>query len=203
MPGFVPVPNTVRVNFDMDFNSEPVSCGYHFSRFSFSLTDLEALAGACQSAWADNIMPNVSAAVLFYAVGASGLNVENDIFVFNNIEPAVAGGQSSTSLPNDTAFAVTTTTGLRGRGYTGRLYIPGLVSSQRSDANHLEDGVANSLVDGITAVRLAGLGLGWTPVLVHSQANNVLLNPKTTTPIVGEEFKDLRLDTQVRRLPGR
>src|SRR3569832_1754757 len=104
----------------MDFNSEPVSCGYHFSRFSFSLTDIEALAGACQSAWADNIMPNVSAAVLFYAVGASGLNVENDIFLFNNIEPAVAGGQSSTSLPNDTAGAGAAAAGRRGGGGAGR-----------------------------------------------------------------------------------
>lgn len=202
MPGFVAVPDAAQVNVAFTLNGEFVNCRHVFTKAGFVQADIEALANTVAQQWDDTLMDALSNKLTRYGVGVSGLRAIDDIFAFINAEPPVVGGDSSAGLPNEVAFCVTTLTGRRGRGGTGRFYVPGMTTATRQNENNVTAEFAALCVDLATSIRLATAALGWVWVVPHVKLNGVELNPRTTTPIISERYTDTLYDSQRSRKPG-
>lgn len=202
MPGFVAVPDAATVRLAMLLDEVPVECGFNFVKAGFDQAGLDALTASVGNHWADNMMPLLNQGCIYQGAGGTGLRSFDDVFTFIVAEPPVLGGGTGLMLPNQNAFVVTLETGRRGKGNTGRIYVPGLGAGNMDGSNTVDAAWASDVVDAITGIRIAANGLGWALVVVHRQRNNVTLNPRDYTTIIDEDYKDLLVDSMDSRKPN-
>lgn len=125
----------------------------------------------------------------------------------------IAGEGGTPAIPSGLAFCVTLRTGLSGRNYRGRVYIPGFTNSDFDvmDQNILSAASAANMVGGVKNI-IATLNAsdgGHNQVVICSRTSKVE-NPvapynratAVMTPVTDAGYHDLFADFQRRRAPA-
>jgi len=163
-------------------------------------------ANAATTAWLAHCSPSLS---------LSGVHVK-DLRAANNPTLAstgasLAGTGTGAPLSQATAMAVTLRTAQSGRGFVGRVFLPGMVDSVLANARTFDEVVAGpaavAFVQGLQAAATASIG---APVLAQRQllASTVAgapppynsPRPANTIPITGVNIASPLVDTQRRRV---
>lgn len=207
---FVPVPNTIAVDVIYLLDSQRVentlyferSDGWDLASITAFLTDLEAWISS-------ELMPLLSASIQFIELAARLLDTASSIGLVNTVSPPVSGGQPGDSVSNNVTYTVSFRTGLTGRSFRGRNYVPGL-SVSTVGGNTIAGGTRTGLLAFYDGLRSLGgdNGIAWVVVSRFSGVDPVtkLPIPRTTgvtTVITSVGTFDTTVDSQRRRLPGR
>lgn len=163
------------------------------------LTAAEGLAGSFET----HIMPHLSEDLLLesaVAFGLSSLDAPIGVFIPGTL---ITGGTAAMSLPNNVAYCLTKRTGVRGRSFRGRMYLPGIPSTQVDAPSRLASSYVASIVAGAAGLLADMITGGFPPVVVSWMNNGAQRVTGVATPITSLAPSDNVLDSQRRRLPGR
>jgi hypothetical protein len=116
----------------------------------------------------------------------------------------IVGSVEGSALPNNSAFAVSFRTGLRGRSYRGRNYAMAIPISAQEGINQVTTAYRDAVVGNYAnLLELDFSSVGWTWVVVSRFLDNAPRSIAEVTPVTSVIATDLTLDSQRRRLPGR
>jgi hypothetical protein len=164
-------------------------------------------AAAATTTWLGHLHPSIS----LVGVRVKDLRQANQPTLASSSAGTVGTG-TGTELPQDSALAVTLRTAFSGKGYTGRIYLPGLDSAQLADSRHWISTVAfdNAAIGFANAINTAmtGQGIPWVLGRRALAANTTagappayaVPRPADTIPIVAAALTDHRIDSQRKRL---
>lgn len=133
-----------------------------------------------------------------------GTSMESDTAPTGSFVPASppAGDVPSNAEAGSVAFGVTFRTGMRGRSFRGRNYVPGIPQSSRS-GNQATVAFANTIQAAYQQLTGAIPEMLGTWVVVSRFSGGLPRVTGVTTPVVQAAYHDLNLDSQRRRLTGR
>ena len=198
---FVPTPGTIEVVLNQTYFNELVvnvlnvrvpTPGDGVSAAQVA-TDVEAF-------WQTYMRPNVSTSLALASIVVRDISVEDGQVGTFLPTGNTAGEQNSPGLPASVALCVTHRTNRAGRSYRGRTYVCGMVE-QFVTGNLVDNSLAQNIAGGFNALRATLAGHGFE-LGVKSLRNNK--QPRTVgefTPIQTSLVRDLRVDSQRRRLP--
>lgn len=200
---FIPTPDAAQANIRYLFDGQEVQNTLSFvKQGGFLSGDFTDLATELASAWAANVMPLISNAVVLREVNVVDQSSATGPSISLPVVPNIPGGQSSPALPNSVALAVSLRSTGRGRSSRGRIFLPGLVESQVS-ANAITLALADQVTAAVDNVRTALGALGFDMVVISREANGVPRLNGLPFPIVAVVVVDPVVDSQRRRLPKR
>jgi len=161
----------------------------------WDLASMEALAAEVVDWWNDNYKDACSNQVNLEQVQVRLLDPSNPLAVDYTTGLPITGNRSSIHEPYNVTTTISWRTGLAGRKYRGRIYVPGLTE----DETNTDDTIASFVVTILAAAAqslITRIGaLTHNLVVFH-----VLTN--TFTEITSYVIENI-LDSQRRRLPGR
>lgn len=167
----------------------------------YNTADLSSLANIVDQYYAANVLPYLSAALIYVKTEVRGLDDINDQVV-ENVDGSGFGGIASNPLPNNVSYVIKRLSGLTGRSARGRLYIPGIPENARqTDENYITSAFNISMVGGWDSIRSAIGAVGWVPVIVSRYSEGVKRAEGVTFVWNATSNTDLRLDTRRGRLP--
>lgn len=201
---FQPVPGTAEVVVTYTYQgAEWVNTFYAFMDGTWSDVDLQALADATDTAVTAGIKTILSNTISYTGVQARGLRDEFDIFVSANAGAGV-GGIASAITSAQAAYCLTRFSAFTGRSARGRVYLPAPTVAQMdsTDKNLVTTSYRNAALASLNAVTNGQAAIDWTPVIVSRVQGGVVLAEAQTFIQTGWRARDLRIDTQRRRLAG-
>lgn len=165
--------------------------------------DVADLATSLRNWYSSFMCPILNEAFLGRRVTCRGMTNPNG-FVAVHTMLGDDGGVSGEAAPNNCTMAVSFQTGLAGRSYHGRNYIPVLTNSEVT-GNFIDAGFATSVVDAYSELVFGGSALpdGWIWIVASSFANNEPRPVGVFHEVMSVQVSDLVVDSQRRRLPGR
>ena len=168
--------------------------------------DLRAVADAAATVWTSpsGVLSKQSAITVFQGASIRDLSGPTGKTFLSTIGIGQAGQTVQQPLPNNVAFCLHKNAVVGGRHAKGRTYHYGLVQPQTASTNVMGLAAANGIRDAYNALQN---GIEEMPVVhmgfVAWREQNQPLNPPVFIPQTGFGYKDLVLDSQRRRLPGR
>lgn len=121
------------------------------------------------------------------------LNIDGEPFLVGESSTSIAGALSGSALPPNNAYLVKKVTGLSGRQYQGRMYIPGVPEASVNEGGFLETADLASLQLNMNQFLAALSTAGYPMVLLHTAP---LATPTSVTSLI----VDTRIGTQRRRM---
>jgi hypothetical protein len=207
---FIPSATEVRVVLEGSVDSQETDNDLAFSLpGGYILSDIQSLVTNLVDWFNLTFAVPLSRDWKTVAVHARALNVPAG-FVVDVGTGGVIGGQDFEAAPNNVAATISFRTGIAGRSFRGRNYIPGIPNPVVT-LNTLDSGWMDSMVAAYNGL-LPGGGVlpgGWIwGVLSQFSGVDGLGHPiprafGVFTPIVNSLFVDATVDSQRRRLPGR
>lgn len=206
---FVPVPNTIAVDVVYLYAGQRVENTLYFERGDgWDTTSITTFLNDLQAWISQELMPVLSQAIQFIELAARLLDTASSIGIVNTVSPVVSGGVAGDAVSNNVSYTVSFRTGLTGRSFRGRNYVPGIpVTSVAS--NTIGAGFRTALLAYYTGLMALGVdnGITWVVVSrfsgVDSNGDPIPRVTGVTTPIVSVGTFDTTVDSQRRRLPGR
>jgi len=199
---FQPVPGTAEfVAHYTYFGAEWVNTFYAFKSGVWSDVNLQAATDALAASLVANYKPILSNAVSYAGVTARGLREEFDVYA-SNVTGIGLGGLSGNVTSPQASYCVTRFSALTGRSARGRIYLPAPVTTQVDSNNKnlvnasYRDAVLSALNDLVADMQ----AIDWSAVIVSRQQGGVVLEEAITYFQTGWRVRDLRIDTQRRRL---
>jgi len=164
-------------------------------------------ANAATTTWFAHIAPGC----VLSAVHVKDLRAANNPTILST-GVGMPGTSAGTVMPQDAALVVSLRTQFSGKGFFGRVYLPGITSDNLADSRHFVSTPAfsNAALGFANAVNSAMTAQGIPWVLAHRalQANTDPDAPPSqqqpraagVVPITGAVLTDLRVDSQRKRL---
>jgi len=207
---FVPVPNVLEVDPLYLQDGQRVENTLYFEKSSgWSPSDITDWLSQVNDLITDQLMPFLANSIQFIELIARLLDTASSIGATVPITPVVTGGVGGGSAPNSVSYAISFKTGLTGRSFRGRNYVPGLPSALIS-GNTVDAGWRGNIIGFYLALQEAAAtnGTPWVVVSRFSGVDPVTGDPipratGVTTPIITVSTFDMTVDNQRRRLPGR
>lgn len=207
---FVPVPNTIEVDVIYLLDGQRMENTLYFENPSgWTVGDIITWLDELNTFISSELMPLLTSAIQFIELAARLLDTASSIGASVSIVPPVSGGVVGEQLPNNVTYTISFKTGLTGRSFRGRNYVPGL-GLDAVNGNSIAAATRTGLLAFYTELKARALTNG-TPWVVVSRYSGV--NPTTGKPIpravgVTTEVQsittyDNTVDSQRRRLPGR
>lgn len=197
------VPDTAEVTINALLAGQRIQNTYHFTNAdAWTAAALGSLCDDVMTTWNAYVPTNMSTAYAVTSVEARGLRSESDVYSFSAITPA-AGANTGATLPNNVVLSVARLSGLTGRSFRGRVYIPVTVQAFLTGVNAVSSTFVTAVEAALNNLRVAGTSEGWANVIVSRKADGVLRTVGITTPVLSYQVRDNTLDSQRRRLPGR
>lgn len=200
---FIPVPDTAVAKIRGLWEGQKVENTLHFSLpvGSWDEAALTAAAAALGEWWVASVLPNLAAAYVVNSVFMQDLSSEDGLVVEDFSEGGEDGGNAAGGMPNNVSWVLKFVTGLAGRSFKGRNYLPGIPRNQVA-GSYISVDWANAVkaAYGLLLTTVEDIGV-WTVVSRYHD-----LAPRVTgvaTPINSVGYTDLVLDSRRRRLPGR
>lgn len=201
-PAFIPVPNTVRVNFNYELEAQQVENVWYFEGAApFDSGDCIDLANVLAGEWISHIMPEQPNALKLNTIEVTALDAATAPYALKNVSTFGAG--ASPILPANVTLSVKFSGGLTGRSQRGRTYW-----LQLSEV----DVVGNSVLTGKLGAILGALSAFFDAVngsvndcqhVVVSYCNGGAWRTTGATTPVTSYTSDGLIDSQRRRLTGR
>ena len=207
---FVPVPNTIEVESRYIWSGQQVETTSYFEKADgWTLSDISDWLDQMNVIIQEELLPLLSTAIQFVELVARLLDTASSIGFSLPISPAVSGGEDFPAVPNNSTYTISFKTGLTGRSFRGRNYVPGIPDNKRIE-NTIDSAFRTGLLAFYSTLRTAA-SENSTPMVVVSRYSGV--DPDTgkpiprvtgvTTNVASISTADLVLDSQRRRLPGR
>lgn len=205
MPTFQPAPDCVQVTVEGSLDGQ-LTINDLFFRSTIgprTAPDVVALTAAIAGWWGDSIATRINHNWSGRVAKGRGLSSANPFVAL--VSMVGSDGQiSGDQLPNNCSMAVHFGTGLSGRSFSGRNYIPVL---SRSDVvgNFVDADWASSIVNAYSDLIFPGpiVPDGWIWVVVSRVQGGVRPAEALFHEILSTSVVDLVVDSQRRRLPGR
>lgn len=171
-----------------------------------SPADLTAIAGVFQAWWNAELRPSLSGAQQWlgadlYALDGPG----SPVLVYNN-SGVLTGSLAGGVYPPNVSICVSFKTGLSGRSYRGRLYMPGMPNVAPVSGGFTDAGSVAFWLPRFDAIRTRLVAAGYQLCIVSLYSGT---NPDGSkherpvgiaTPVITVSM-DRRVDSQRRRLP--
>lgn len=207
---FIPVPNTAQIRLEgrLD-NQQTINDLYFFQDGGFTELELANLTANVFSWWNTSIVTLLNEGFSSLRASARDLTSPTGLS-FETALGAAAGSVTGEAAPNNVAPAVSFRTGLAGRSFRGRNYVPG-ISNSDVVGNNIDAGWRDDILTGYSLLLPGGtvLPAGFIWVVV-SRFSGVDVDgapvPRLegiVTTITAVIFTDTIVDSQRRRLPGR
>jgi len=171
IPGPIVIPNAVQLRLLFTLpNTKVARCVFHASAaggFSATSTVAEAIFAALKAAagWT-NWRTQLSSGVTFSGVELRDLRTPNQPIV-TSTGAAAAGTGAGTALPPGDALTVTLRTAGAGRGFRGRVYLPGLDSSALAAGGVASATTVTNSAAFVTALQTAMASSGLTMAIAQ------------------------------------
>lgn len=200
-----PAPNNPRVaKVIMSFSSDTrvFQNVFHVSAPApWSSTELSDLAIDYVQWWNSTYKARMSSDVSLTLVQTRKLDPASPLGVDYPVIPPIPGTLANPSVPSNATLTMSWRTGLAGRRFRGRSYVPGIVQADVSTVDSASSPLVNALLAAgtqliTTALRHGVLTIFHAPNVTPSPFDN-LFNDVTT--VVVENL----IDSQRRRLPAR
>lgn len=206
---FVPSATEVRVQLEGKIDGQQTVNDLYFSLpGGYILSDIQSLATNLQS-WFDlTFATPLSQDWSAQTVRARALNVPNGFVV--DVGAVQIGGDSGEAAPNNVAATISFRTGIAGRSFRGRNYIPA-IPNHFITLNTIDTAWTNAMLAAYNLLLPGGGALpgGWIwGVLSQFSGVDAFGKPipRTAglfTPITNFLFVDQTVDSMRNRLPGR
>lgn len=199
---FQPVPGTAEfVSHYNYFGAEWVNTFYAFKSGDWSDVDLQAGVDAMAASIVATLKPSLSTSLTYSGVTARGLRSEFDVYA-SNVTGVGIGGVAQNVVAPQATYCVTRYSALTGRSARGRVYMPAPTTTQLDNNNkNLVTAAYRDVILTHLNDLVADMGaVDWDAVIVSRQQNGVTLPEAETFIQTGWRVRDLRLDTQRRRL---
>lgn len=150
-----------------------------------------------------NVLPLLSPDYVYEQTVVTGLRTESDFTFTNDANSGTAGGAIVASDPNNVTLAISFRSGMTGRSFRGRNFIPGLPGSSISN-NRVSATLANALA-GAYEILMGedSVATGFTWGVISRRTGGAQRPSGIVTPITQVVVVDTIVDSQRRRLPGR
>jgi len=198
---FIPVPDCVEVTIRFLWQGQSVAITLSFCRdTAVTLANMQALADDLEDWFETEMAPLLSVDITTVAIGLRDLT-DVDSFVYER-SMTIPGEVSGITVSNNVTTVVTFETGLAGRSFRGRNYIPGI--NQSNLTNSVTVGAAWTALLLVAYNNLSTYvgGGGWSHCVVSRYSNGAARDPGIATEIIGYS-SDGFIDSQRRRLAGR
>jgi len=206
---FVPVPDTIEVDVNYLLDAQIVQNTMYFhSDTGWDAASISAWLTEMKDLISSDLMPFLSSALELFELVGKLLDAASSISATVSLSTPVSGSDINSMLPNNATYTISFRTGLSGRSFRGRNYVPGLTSGSVSQ-NVIDSTTRTGILDFYTTLAALAVSEGYEMVVV-SRYSGVDVNgdpiPRVTgvaTPIVSFGTADFTVDSQRRRLPGR
>lgn len=200
---FIPVPDTIAVEFRMLWDTQKVeNTAWFFNGFGQDAGTLETLLNELTAWWVDEYAPLIVNDVTLTGVYGRIMDTPTSPALLNIDGLGTAGGIDGSANPNNVSFAIQFGTGIPGRSFRGRNYIVG-IDENAVTANAIAAATANAFVAAYTALGAAAAVAGQQWVVASRFTAGAPRTTGITTPVETASYVDLIVDSQRRRLPGR
>lgn len=205
MPTFQPAPECVQVTIEGSVDGQ-LTINDLFFRSTIGprpAADTLALTVAIAGWYAASVATLLNHNWEGRTAKGRGLSTSNPFVALSNMV-GVTGGGTGDQLPNNCSMAVHFGTGMAGRSFSGRNYVPVL---DRDDVvgNFVDASWAGSIVAAYEELIFPGTVVpdGWIWVVVSRVQGGVRPAEALFHEIISVTVVDLVVDSQRRRLPGR
>lgn len=199
---FIPTPSGIEVVINQTYFSEAVVNVLNVDGPTpVSPSALEQVALDVVNWWLTSLAPNLSNAMALVNVTCRDISVaDGDIWVESPTGDAT-GEQTSPGLPANVALCITHRTARSGRSYRGRTFVCGMVE-QFVTGNLVDNTLAQNIAGNFNDLRTTLAEEGNVLAVKSLSNNNVPRVSGVLTPITTSVVRDLRVDSQRRRLPS-
>lgn len=204
---FVPFEDCVQVTIQgrVDGQLTVNDLAFRSSTGPRTLADVNALVAAIGVWYDSSIATRLNEAWSGLVLTGKGLTNPNGLEVTQDFS-ATVGQISGEAAPNNCSMCVSFRTGLSGRSFRGRNYVPVLTNSEVT-GNMIDATWAAAIVAAYNDLTFpANIGIlpgGWEWVVLSRFAGGVERSVGVFTEITNVLVTDLVVDSQRRRLPGR
>lgn len=200
----VPVPNVAEVDVRGALAGQLAEITlYYLFTGTIDEAALVTLVGTLGTYAAAHLAGIMSSAWQGREVHARDLSAGSGLQATNTDISGMTGTLVGEPLPNNVALAIARKSGLAGRNFNGRVYMPGWCDADLADVNTFAIARVNGRIAFLQGMDTAAVGDGWTPVIISKESGGV---PRTTgihTPLAQWVAVNTVIDSRRRRLPGR
>lgn len=200
---FQPVPQTVGVYVRGTlFNQRVENTIYVSTADPTTPGDVADIAAAAGAWYRANIVPLLAQDYVYRETFAKDLSSASGAEVNNTTGVGTIGGQPFAAMPGNVTLAISFRTGLAGRSFRGRNYLPCLAEPQVT-GNTVASATADAFVTGYNELLNVLVGSEYTWTVVSRFTSGVLRAVGISTPVVNAIVTNLFVDSMRRRLTGR
>lgn len=161
------------------------------------LTDLEAIADLAHAWWTEEFKQSQPAAIILQQVQVRKYDPDDPLAFDKFVSPPEPGLLSGTTAPANATSTFSWRTGLAGKKYRGRIYVPGLREGDIGEDDRIASPLAALFAAAISGFldKFGLVGSTYKAVVFHRLT-------ATATRIITAVIENI-VDSQRRRLPGR
>jgi len=200
---FIPVENTVQIELVYLQENQIIENVLHYiGQTPANSATLTNLAMDAFSAWTNTFRTKQDNTCVLTKIIATDISAKDLVQVVYVPEENNAGIQVGTPLPLNNALCITLRTARRGRGYRGRIYMPGVVE-ESADGSYWDTNLLNA-IPGMYADWdfLSDEGDPWAQGVAHRYEDGQPLTLGTCENVLSWDPNPV-VASQRRRLPGR
>jgi hypothetical protein len=194
---FVPVPNAARAVVVFDGADGEFTFGHWFTLEGFNIANQIALATIVFDAVSDYLIPHISNRHRLRQVKVYDMREEEGPIASPPLDP-VQGASGEQALPLSLSVVVTLYTGLRGRAWRGRMYIPGSTEFHMTNGR-FTDMLIQAVNNMVAAIHANAQTENWTPVVAHRYVGKQPLQEGQTAPVTSFAIRSPLPGSQRRR----
>lgn len=175
---------------------------HHFTKSSFTPTDVANLSAALFTWWTNYYAPCLGTLAYIDYIRITDLRTPSGPVSTGTFSPPDHGTVNSAGKPNNCAVVVTKRTAGRGRSYRGRTYVPGITDAVVTEPNSIDTTWLGQLLTAFARLVTPANVAGFTWSVLSYYLNNAVRSSGLATPITAVTA-DATLDSMRRRLPLR
>ena len=204
---FQPCPDAAQILVQMTMDSQLVENIFYVQKSgAWAAGDLQLIADTVDT-WASGAyMPAVSPAVFYNRTIVRDLTTSGAPQAVSTVHAGTQGSLSGSQVPNNAAFAIHRNSVVTGKHSKSRVYTLGLTHDEMTSASVLSSSAANArkaVLDLLRTELLAMSGLVVTYGYLERIDGGAPLPTANFIVSTGHSYRDLYVDSQRRRLPGR
>jgi hypothetical protein len=200
---FIPAPNTAQVAVRSVWDGQQVENVFWATKpgSPFAPGDLESIADVFSTWYLGDILPYRAANFIGVEVQVTDYTSEfGDRFTDPSIA-GIPGGSSEEAMPNNVTWKINFPVAVRGQ-HAGGVYHLGLVDTE-VDGNYVSAGGASHILSSYASLFAALVAAGFQMAVVSFCHANAWRTLAEVFPSAEPVYRDLTIDSQRRRLPGR
>jgi len=169
---------------------------------AFSGSDLSDIADIFDTWYGSNLQPYMSVDIAFNEIKVTDLTTSSSPVVQKNVTAPQQGAVTSDAVPSQVALIVSFITGLRGRAYRGRNYVPGMPAAGLVAPGHWNTTQTAAIQGAYEQLPILLAAAGFFHVVLSRQVDGVRRTVGQPTPVAFYVAKE-PVGTIRRRVPGR